>query len=112
MTATCVDFVGSICKHVSSVTRHYIDYGPRLVGNLSAVTVSSATATCTADAALVIGTPAVVSTQTVVPTLQWGRRLSATERAGLATPMQTVVYDWICEWYALTIMGVCQFWNL
>lgn len=79
MTATCVDFVGSICKHVSSVTRHYIDYGPRLVGNLSAVTVSSATATCTADAALVIGTPAVVSTQTVVPTKTGTRTIAANQ---------------------------------
>jgi hypothetical protein len=46
-----------------------------------------------------------------VTTLQWGRRLSTTEIAALATPMGTVVYDWICERYVLTIMGVCQLWS-
>lgn len=79
MTETCVDFEGTICKHVNSVITHYVDFGPELVGNLSAVTVSSATATCTADAALTIGTPVVLTSSTSVPAKSGTRTIAANQ---------------------------------
>ena len=91
MTGTCVDFTGLICKHVNSVERYYIDYGPRLVGALSAVTVSSATATCAADAALVIGTPAVVGSSTVVPTKTGTRTIAANQGISFLLSAGTVI---------------------
>ena len=93
MTAICTDFVGSICKHVNSVSRHYVDFGPRLVGALSAVTVSSATATCAADTALTIGAPAVVSTQTVVPTKTGTRTIAANQGVSFLLSAGTAIAE-------------------
>ena len=74
-----VYFEGVIRKHASSVETHYADFGPELVGVLSAVTVSSATATCSADSALTIGTPVVLSGSTVVPTRSGTRTIAANQ---------------------------------
>ena len=74
-----VYFEGTISKHANSVETHYADYGPELVGVLSAVTVSSATATCVADSALTIGTPVVLSGSTIVPTRSGTRTIAANQ---------------------------------
>ena len=74
-----VYFEGVISKHASSVETYYADYGPELVGVLSAVTVSSATATCAGDSALTIGTPVVLSAETVVPARSGTRTIAANQ---------------------------------
>ena len=74
-----VYFEGTISKHESSVETHYADFGPELVGVLSAVTVSSATATCAADSALTIGSPVVLSGSTIVPTRSGTRTIAASQ---------------------------------
>ncbi len=88
MTDSCVDFEGTICKHVSDTLVRYADFGPMLT---TAETISSATATCTADAALVIGTPAVLSVDTTVPTKSGTRVISANKGISFALSVGTAI---------------------
>lgn len=78
-TESGVYFEGVIRKHASSIETHYADFGPELVGVLSAVTVSSATATCAGDTALTVGSPSVLSVSTVVPTRSGTRTIAANQ---------------------------------
>lgn len=71
---TCVDFDGTICKHVDDTLVRYADFGPMLT---SAETISSATVTCADDTALTISSVTVISVDTSVPTKQGTRTISA-----------------------------------
>ena len=71
---TCVDFEGTICKHISDTLVRYADFGPMLT---SAETISSATVTCADDTALTISSVAVITVETSVPTKQGTRTISA-----------------------------------
>jgi len=88
-----VYFEGVITKHASSVETYYADYGPELVGVLSAVTVSSATATCTGDSALTIGTPVVLSTETIVPARSGTRTIAANQGIRFLLTAGTAIAD-------------------
>lgn len=74
MTATVIDFEGTLIKHPSDTLVRYADFGPMLT---AAETIASATATCAADTALTIGTVSVISVDTAVPTKQGLRTISA-----------------------------------
>lgn len=73
MTTTCVDFDGTLCKHVDDTLVRYADFGPMLT---SAETIASATVTC-ADSALTISEVTVLSGATTVPTKLGTRTIAA-----------------------------------
>ena len=87
---TCVDFDGTICKHVDDTLVRYADFGPMLT---SAETISSATVTCSADTALTISAVAVISTDTSVPTRQGSRTISANKGISFALAAGTAIAD-------------------
>ena len=93
---TCVDFDGTICKHVDDTLVRYADFGPMLT---SVETISSATVTCSDDTALTISAVAVISTDTSVPTRQGSRTISANKgisfalAAGTAAAHELYTYD-------------------
>ena len=74
MTQTCVDFDGTLCKHVDDTLVRYADFGPMLN---SGETISSATVTCTADTALTISSVTVLTTDTTVPAKAGTRTITA-----------------------------------
>jgi len=76
MADQCTDLDGTICKHVDDTLTRYVDFGPMLAPS---ETISSATATCADDSALVIGTVSVLSTNTTVPTRSGTRVITADE---------------------------------
>lgn len=74
MTDSCVDFEGTICKHVDDTLVRYADFGPMLT---TAETISSATVTCAADSALTISAVTVLASETTVPTASGTRAIAA-----------------------------------
>lgn len=87
---TCVDFDGTICKHVDDTLVRYADFGPMLT---SAETISSATVTCADDTALTISAVAVISTDTSVPTRQGSRTISANKGISFALAAGTAITE-------------------
>ena len=85
---TCVDFDGTICKHVDDTLVRYADFGPMLT---TAETISSATVTCSADAALTISAVTVLSTETSVPTRQGTRTIAANKGISFALAAGTAI---------------------
>ena len=87
---TCVDFDGTICKHVDDTLVRFADFGPMLT---SAETISSATVTCTADSALTISAVAVITSDTSVPTRQGSRTIAANKGISFALAAGTAIAD-------------------
>jgi hypothetical protein len=87
---TCVDFDGTICKHIDDTLVRYADFGPMLT---STETISSATVTCAADTALTISSVAVISTDTSVPTKQGLRTISANKGISFALAGGTAIAE-------------------
>jgi hypothetical protein len=87
---TCVDFDGTICKHVDDTLVRYADFGPMLT---SAETISSATVTCAADAALTISAVAVITSDTAVPTRQGSRTIAANKGISFALAAGTAIAE-------------------
>lgn len=87
---TCVDFDGTICKHVDDTLVRYADFGPMLT---SAETISSATVTCADDTALTITAVTVISTDTSVPTRQGSRTVSANKGISFALAAGTAIAE-------------------
>ena len=87
---TCVDFEGTLCKHVDDTLVRYADFGPMLT---TAETISSATVTCAEDTALTISAVAVISTETSVPTRQGSRTIAANKGIAFALAAGTAIAE-------------------
>lgn len=90
MVNSVIDFDGTIIKHPSDTLVRYADFGPMLT---SGETISSATATCAADSALTIGTPAVLSVDTSVPTARGTRTITASKGISFALSGGTAITE-------------------
>lgn len=87
---TCVDFDGTICKHVDDTLVRYADFGPMLT---STETISSVTVTCAEDSALIISAAAVISVDTAVPTKHGSRTISANKGVSFGLAAGTPILD-------------------
>lgn len=90
MTTSVIDFEGTLIKHVNDTLVRYADFGPMLT---SAETIASATATCADDAALTIGSVAVIGSNTEVPTKQGLRTIAANKGVSFALSGGTAIED-------------------
>ena len=61
--ATCVQSINTICKHIESNDTYYVDLEPALGTGETVTSITSVTAT---DAAITLGTPAVLTSETTV----------------------------------------------
>ena len=76
MSQSCVDFDGTICKHVRDTLVRYADFGPMLNAG---ETIASATVTCAEDTALTISAVTVLVANTTAPTKSGTRTITANE---------------------------------
>lgn len=85
---SCVDFEGTLCKHVSDTLVRYADFGPMLAAS---ETIASATVTCTEDTALTISSVAVLTSETTVPAKTGTRTIAANKGVSFALAAGTAI---------------------
>jgi hypothetical protein len=85
---SCVDFDGTLCKHVDDTLVRYADFGPMLNAG---ETIASATVTCAEDTALTIGSVSVITVDTLVPTRSGTRTIQANEGVSFALSEGTAI---------------------
>ena len=85
---SCVEFDGTLCKHVDDTLVRYADFGPMLN---TGETIASATVTCEADTALTIGSVSVITVDTTVPTKSGTRTIQANEGVSFALSAGTPI---------------------
>jgi hypothetical protein len=90
MSLSCVDFDGTICKHVDDTLVRYADFGPMLNAG---ETIASATVTCAEDTALTISSVTVLSSNTVVPTKSGTRTITANEGISFGLAAGTAITE-------------------
>lgn len=86
----CVEFDGTLCKHVDDTLVRYADFGPMLNAG---ETIASATVTCADDSALTIGSVAVITVDTTVPTKSGTRTIQANEGVSFALSAGTPITE-------------------